>query len=76
MSTASPTTRLHLDRVSVVCMFGDVVWLQTAGTFGLRGRSSVRAVWWRDRRARARSWWKTTAGYGLWITQTSVFVFL
>jgi len=44
MSTAAQTTRLHLDRVSVVCMFGDAVWLQTAGTFGVRDRSSVRAV--------------------------------
>jgi len=68
-------TRLHPDRVSVVCTFGDVVWLQTAGSFGLHGRSSVRAVRWRDRRAHSRSWRESNSGYWLWITQTYVFVF-
>jgi len=74
--TTAPTARLHLDRVLVVCMFSDVVWLQTAGTFGVRSRSSVRAVRWRDRRALAHSWPESTSSDWLWITQTYVFVFL
>jgi len=75
--TAAPITRLHLDRVSVVCMFGDV-WLQTAGIFGVRGRSSVRAVRWRDCRTYARSWRESNSQHWLCrpITQTSVFVIL
>ena len=62
------TTRLHHDRVSVVCMFGDVVWLQTAGIFGLRGRSTVRAVRWRDRRALSHSYRENASADWLRIT--------
>jgi len=61
-------TRLHHDRVSVVCMFGDVVWLQIAGIFGLRGRSTVRAVRWRDRRALSHSYRENTSADWLRIT--------